>query len=157
MSSTLHRKTSSLLFFSFCTIEVQEEIANKVKTNSYSPYSKFRVGAALLSQSGEIYTGVNVENSSFGLTNCAERTAVFKAVSEGEKKFRTIVIVSDAEDCISHCGACRQVLMEVCGKDLEVGEQCYATTSGCIETFDGFWPGPAYPRPPSDRHDRTDA
>jgi len=96
------------------------QIAIKVKTNSYSPYSKFRVGAALLSESGNIYTGVNVENSSFGLTNCAERTAVFNAVSEGERKFKTIVIASDAEDFIPPCGACRQVLMEVCGKDLDV-------------------------------------
>ncbi len=96
------------------------QIANKVKANSYSPYSKFRVGAALLTQEGEIYTGVNVENSSYGLTNCAERTAVFKAVSEGEKNFRTIVITSDADDFIPPCGACRQVLMEICGKDLEV-------------------------------------
>ncbi len=96
------------------------QIANKVKANSYSPYSKFRVGAALLTQEGEIYTGVNVENSSYGLTNCAERTAIFKAVSEGEKNFRTIVITSDADDFIPPCGACRQVLMEICGKDLEV-------------------------------------
>jgi len=96
------------------------QIAHKAKKNSYSPYSKFRVGAVLVTDEGNMYTGVNVENSSYGLTNCAERTAVFKAVTEGEKKFRTIVLVSDAEDFISPCGACRQVLMEVCGKDLEV-------------------------------------
>lgn len=96
------------------------QIANKAKSHSYSPYSKFRVGAALLTDKGDIYTGVNVENSSYGLTNCAERTAVFKAVSEGERHFKTIVIASDAEDFIPPCGACRQVLMEVCGKDLEV-------------------------------------
>ena len=96
------------------------QIANKAKINSYSPYSKFRVGAVLVTDEGNMYTGVNVENSSYGLTNCAERTAVFKAVTEGEKKFKTIVIVSDSEDFISPCGACRQVLMEVCGKDLEV-------------------------------------
>lgn len=96
------------------------QIAHKAKINSYSPYSKFRVGAVLVSEEGNLYTGVNVENSSYGLTNCAERTAVFKAVTEGEKKFKTIVIVSDSEDFIPPCGACRQVLMEVCGKDLEV-------------------------------------
>lgn len=96
------------------------DLANKVKVNSYSPYSKFRVGAVLVTSKGEFYTGVNVENSSYSLTNCAERTAVFKAISEGERKFRTIVIVSDAEDFIPPCGACRQVLMETCGKDLEV-------------------------------------
>jgi len=96
------------------------QIANKVKANSYSPYSNFRVGAVLLSESGNLFTGVNVENSSYGLTNCAERTAVFKAISEGEKNFKTIVLASDAEDFITPCGACRQVLMEICGKDLEV-------------------------------------
>ncbi|MCB0743059.1 MAG: cytidine deaminase [Ignavibacteriae bacterium] len=96
------------------------QIANKAKTRAYSPYSKFRVGAALITEQGDIYTGVNVENSSYGLTNCAERTAVFKAVSEGESKFKSIVITSDAEDFITPCGACRQVLMEICGKDLEV-------------------------------------
>ena len=96
------------------------QIANKVKLNSYSPYSNFKVGAVLLSESGNLYTGVNVENSSYGLTNCAERPAVFKAISEGDKNFKTIVLVSDAEDFITPCGACRQVLMEICGKDLEV-------------------------------------
>lgn len=96
------------------------QIANKAKTRAYSPYSKFRVGAALITEQGDIYTGVNVENSSYGLTNCAERTAVFKAVSEGESKFKSIVITSDAEDFITPCGACRQVLMEICGKDLEI-------------------------------------
>ncbi|MBK8946569.1 MAG: cytidine deaminase [Ignavibacteriae bacterium] len=96
------------------------QIANAAKLKAYAPYSKFRVGAALLSENGEIYTGVNIENSSYGLTNCAERTAIFKAVSEGETKFKTIVITSDAEDFISPCGACRQVMMEISGKNLEV-------------------------------------
>jgi cytidine deaminase len=96
------------------------QIANDVKLKAYAPYSHFRVGAALLGESGDIYTGVNVENASYGLTNCAERTAVFKAVSEGETKFKTIVLTSDAEDFITPCGACRQVMMEICGKDLEV-------------------------------------
>jgi cytidine deaminase len=96
------------------------QIANKVKSNSYSPYSKFRVGAVLVSEEGNLYSGVNVENSSYGLTNCAERSAIFKAVSEGERKFKTIVIASDAEDFITPCGACRQVMIEICGKDLDV-------------------------------------
>jgi cytidine deaminase len=96
------------------------QIANKVKSNSYSPYSKFRVGAVLVSEEGNLYSGVNVENSSYGLTNCAERSAIFKAVTEGERKFKTIVIASDAEDFITPCGACRQVMMEICGKDLDV-------------------------------------
>ncbi|MCW8849518.1 MAG: cytidine deaminase [Melioribacteraceae bacterium] len=96
------------------------QIANKVKVNSYSPYSKFRVGAVLVTDEGTLYSGVNVENASYGLTNCAERSAIFNAVSSGERKFKTIVLVSDAEDFITPCGACRQVLMEIGGKDLEV-------------------------------------
>lgn len=96
------------------------QIAKKVKSNSYSPYSKFRVGAVLVSEEGNLYSGVNVENSSYGLTNCAERTAIFKAITEGERKFKTIVIASDAEEFITPCGACRQVMMEICGKDLDV-------------------------------------
>ena len=96
------------------------QIANKVKLNSYSPYSNFRVGAVVVTDEGTLYSGVNVENASYGLTNCAERTAIFNAVSSGERKFKTIVLVSDSEDFITPCGACRQVLMEICGKDLEV-------------------------------------
>lgn len=96
------------------------QIANKVKLNSYSPYSKFRVGAVVVTDEGTLYSGVNVENASYGLTNCAERTAIFNAVSAGERKFKTVVLVSDSEDFITPCGACRQVLMEIGGKDLEV-------------------------------------
>ncbi|PID63334.1 MAG: cytidine deaminase [Ignavibacteriae bacterium] len=96
------------------------QLAVKAKKNAYAPYSNFRVGAILVTENGNLYSGVNVENSSYGLTNCAERTAVFKAVSEGETKFKTIMLSSDAEDFITPCGACRQVLMEICGKDLEV-------------------------------------
>lgn len=96
------------------------QIANKTKKNSYSPYSKFRVSAVLVTDDGTLYTGVNVENSSYGLTNCAERSALFSAVSAGERKFKTILLVSDAEDFITPCGACRQVLMEVCGPELDV-------------------------------------
>ena len=96
------------------------QIANKVKLNSYSPYSNFRVGAVVVTDEGTLYSGVNVENASYGLTNCAERTAIFNAVSSGERKFKTIVLVSDSEDFITPCGACRQVLMEICGEDLEV-------------------------------------
>ena len=96
------------------------QIAIKAKTHSYSPYSKFKVGAVLVAKDGSLYSGVNVENSSFGLTNCAERTALFKAVSEGQREFKTIVLASDANDFIPPCGACLQVLNEVCGPELEV-------------------------------------
>ncbi len=89
--------------------------AHKAKKNSYSPYSKFRVGAALLTSSGKIITGCNIENSSFSLTICAERTALFKAVSEGHKRFKAIVIASDSSSFIPPCGACRQVLSDLAG------------------------------------------
>ncbi|HOV53578.1 MAG TPA: cytidine deaminase [Fervidobacterium sp.] len=87
-------------------------IAKDVMKNAYVPYSNFKVGAALLTKSGKIYTGVNIENSSFGLTNCAERTAIFKAISEGEREFETLVVVADTEEPVSPCGACRQVMSE---------------------------------------------
>ncbi|HZY10594.1 MAG TPA: cytidine deaminase [Bacteroidota bacterium] len=89
--------------------------ATDAKRYSYSPYSKFRVGAALLTNSGRIYTGCNIENSSFGLTICAERTALFKAISEGRKNFKALAISTDSKDYISPCGACRQVMMDLVG------------------------------------------
>ncbi len=79
---------------------------------SYSPYSKFKVGAALASKSGKIYTGCNIENASYGATNCAERTAIFKAVSEGETDFSAIAIVSSDGGPTYPCGICRQVIAE---------------------------------------------
>lgn len=87
--------------------------AQKAKRYSYSPYSKFRVGAALLTTDGKIYTGCNIENSSYGLTICAERTAIFNAISQGARKFRALAIVSDYGDFTPPCGACRQVLMDL--------------------------------------------
>ena len=87
--------------------------------HSYSPYSQFRVGAALLTESGGVYTGCNIESSSFSLTICAERTALFKAVSEGKRKFKAIAISADASEFISPCGACRQVMMDLAG-DIDV-------------------------------------
>ena len=79
---------------------------------SYTPYSNFKVGAALLTKSGKIYTGCNIENASYGLTNCAERTAIFKAVSEGHTKFKALAVVADTEGPCAPCGACRQVISE---------------------------------------------
>lgn len=93
--------------------------AIKAKANAYAPYSKFRVGAALLTKSGEIFTGCNVENASYGLTNCAERTAIFKAVSEGHQDFVALALVTDLEEYASPCGACRQVMVEF-GQDYDV-------------------------------------
>lgn len=97
------------------------ELAVKAAENSYSQYSHFCVGAALIAENGEVYTGCNVENASFSLTNCAERTAVFKAVSDGNTKFYAIAIAGSSTDdfstpCIP-CGACLQVLSEFCRDD----------------------------------------
>ena len=94
-------------------------LARQASKHSFSPYSRFRVGAALLTRSGKVYTGCNIENSSYGLTICAERTALFKAVSEGEKQFVAIAVASDQDDFTPPCGACRQVMMDLAG-DIDV-------------------------------------
>ena len=86
--------------------------AKETMKNAYAPYSKFQVGAALLAKDGRVFTGCNVENASYGATNCAERTAVFKAVSEGCREFDAIAIVASSGDFASPCGICRQVLAE---------------------------------------------
>lgn len=100
-----------------------KELAQKAieaKSKAHASYSNFHVGAALLTESGKIYQGANIENSSYSLTICAERTAVFQAILDGERIFRSIAIAGDTEDYLSPCGACRQVLLDLCGKDLEV-------------------------------------
>ncbi|HEM3721498.1 cytidine deaminase [Streptococcus suis] len=96
------------------------ELAVKNSQKAYVPYSKFPVSAVLIAKTGEIFTGVNIENASFGLTNCAERTAIFKAISEGVKDFSEIIIYGETEKPISPCGACRQVMAEFFDKDLKV-------------------------------------
>lgn len=89
------------------------EIAKEARENSYSPFSNFKVGAALLTKSGNVYKGCNVENSAYGPSNCAERTAVFSAVANGERDFVAIAIVGgDCQDYCYPCGVCRQVLVE---------------------------------------------
>ena len=88
------------------------ECAIEARQQSYSPYSNFAVGAALLCEDGTIYKGCNIENASYGLTNCAERTAIFKAISEGHRKFKALAVVADTEGPCSPCGACRQVMKE---------------------------------------------
>lgn len=95
-------------------------IATNALTNAYVPYSHFPVGACLVTKEGKTYQGVNIENASYGLTNCAERTAIFKAVSEGERDFQHLVIAGNTPDPISPCGACRQVMAEFCGPDMAV-------------------------------------
>jgi len=87
-------------------------IAVEASEKAYAPYSKFAVGAALECDDGTVFTGCNIENAAYGCTNCAERTAVFKAVSEGKREFRRIAIFADTEDYCMPCGTCRQVLNE---------------------------------------------
>lgn len=94
--------------------------AEEAKKKSYSPYSNFRVGAALLTNDGKIFKGTNIESASYSLTICAERVAVFDAILKGKRNFKAIAITSDMNDFISPCGACRQVLYEHCGGDLDV-------------------------------------
>lgn len=86
--------------------------AMEAKQNAYAPYSGFPVGAALLTEAGDIYTGCNIECSSYGGTNCAERTAIFKAISEGERNIEAIAVISGSDDYIYPCGICRQVIAE---------------------------------------------
>jgi cytidine deaminase len=88
------------------------EKAKRARERAYAPYSKFKVGAALLTRNGKVYTGANVENATFGLTVCAERVALFKAVTGGERDFVEIAVVADKDEPITPCGACRQVLSE---------------------------------------------
>ena len=100
-----------------------KELAQKAisaKSKALPPYSNFHVGAALLTEDGKIYLGGNIENSSYSLTICAERVAVFKAISEGERNFKAIAIASDDSDFCPPCGACRQVLNDLCGGKLDV-------------------------------------
>lgn len=94
--------------------------AAKAAGKAYAPYSHFRVGAALLASNGIVFTGCNVENASFGLTNCAERTALFTAVAAGKKKFLAMAIVTSGKRTPYPCGACRQVLAEFCKPSLPV-------------------------------------
>lgn len=97
---------------------VQQAI--NAKSRAMPTYSNFHVGAALLGKSGKVYLGANIEISSYGLTICAERTAAFSAIIEGEREFEAIAIAGDSDEYISPCGACRQVLVELCGKGLQV-------------------------------------
>ena len=95
------------------------EDALAARRNAHAPYSKFQVGAALEDADGRVYLGCNVENATYGLSICAERVAVFKAISEGAKKFQRIAVSADTETLTPPCGSCRQILWEFCG-DIEV-------------------------------------
>ncbi|MCB2294470.1 cytidine deaminase [Clostridium algoriphilum] len=114
--------------------------ALEARKNSYSPYSKFKVGAAVLTEDGKIYTGCNIENASYGATNCAERTAIFKAVSEGHKTIKAIAIVGVENGYTYPCGICRQVIAEFASEDTEIilgkSENDYL-----VKTLDEILPG----------------
>jgi cytidine deaminase len=96
------------------------EAAKCAREHSYSPYSGYAVGAAVAAESGKVYTGCNVENSSYGATICAERNAIFKAVSEGERKFTKIAVAGSTDDPAYPCGICRQVMSEFASEDFYV-------------------------------------
>lgn len=93
--------------------------AFEVRKNAHAPFSKFQVGAALEDDTGRVHTGCNIENATYGLTLCAERVAVFKAISEGARKFRRIAVAADTDVLTPPCGACRQILWEFCG-DIDI-------------------------------------
>jgi len=93
--------------------------ALKTRENAHAPFSRFKVGAAVEDVDGRIFTGCNVENATYGLTVCAERIAVFKAISEGARKFRRVAVIADTDVLTPPCGACRQILWEFCG-DIEI-------------------------------------
>jgi cytidine deaminase len=100
------------------SIEETEELikaAQDVREKAYAPYSDFKVGAAVRTKEGKIYTGCNVESASYGLTVCAERVAIWKAVSEGEKEFTHVAVVADTQELTPPCGVCRQIIWEFCG------------------------------------------
>lgn len=101
----------------------REELIEEAKIamdKAYVPYSKFKVGAALLTEDGKVYHGCNIENAAYSMANCAERTALFKAFSEGERKFTMLAVVADTDRPVSPCGACRQVIAELCPNDIKI-------------------------------------
>jgi len=116
------------------------EAARQAREHAHAPFSGFRVGAAVQEASGAIHTGSNVENATYGLTICAERVAIFKALSEGARKFRRVAVVADTEALTPPCGACRQILWEFCG-DVEI---VLANLKGKAETLRL---GAMFPRP----------
>jgi cytidine deaminase len=101
-------------------IEKLIEESKKAREKAYVPYSNFQVGAALLTTDGKVYHGCNIENAAYSMCNCAERTALFKAYSEGDRDFKMLAVVADTDRPCSPCGACRQVISELCPRDMKV-------------------------------------
>ncbi|WNS74337.1 cytidine deaminase [Bacillus sp. DTU_2020_1000418_1_SI_GHA_SEK_038] len=101
-------------------VEKLIEEAKVARERAYVPYSKFKVGAALLTSEGKVYHGCNIENAAYSMCNCAERTAIFKAYSEGDRNFKALAVIADTDRPCSPCGACRQVIAELCPKDMQV-------------------------------------
>lgn len=114
--------------------------ALKYRENAYSPYSKFKVGAAVIMDDGNIYGGCNIENASYGATNCAERTAIFSAVAQGNKKLKAIALVGDLSTYTTPCGICRQVISEFSDENTDIilikNENDYK-----IKKLEDFFPG----------------
>lgn len=114
--------------------------AIEARKAAYTPYSKFKVGAALLTKSGEIYTGCNIENAAYPVSCCAERVAIFKAISEGVYKFKEMAVVADTDGPVAPCGSCRQVMAEFFSKEMPI----YLTNlkNDTLETtIEGLLPG----------------
>ncbi|MBP1930534.1 cytidine deaminase [Ammoniphilus resinae] len=111
------------------------ELAKEARESAYVPYSHFKVGAALLTETGKVITGFNIENAAYSLCNCAERTAIFSAYAQGIRGFKKLAVIADTPTPVTPCGACRQVLVELCPANLEVimgnlkGEQLVKTVS----------------------------
>lgn len=116
------------------------EKAYEGRKQAYTPYSNFKVGAAVLAEDGKIYTGCNIENASYGATNCAERTAIFKAISEGNRKIKAIAIVGVEDGYTYPCGICRQVIVEFADEDIKIvlGK---SPTEYVVKTMDEILPG----------------
>jgi cytidine deaminase len=106
------------------------ESAKQVREKAHAPFSEFKVGAAVETKDGRVFIGCNIESASYGLTVCAERVAIWKAVSEGEKEFTNLTVVADSEELTPPCGACRQIIWEFCG-DVPV---TFANLTGSVET-----------------------
>jgi len=105
--------------------------ARAAREHARAPFSHFKVGAAVLARSGQLFGGCNIENASYGLTLCAERVAIFKAISEGERTFEAVAVVTDTDTLTPPCGACRQIIWEFCG-DVEV---ILANLAGRVEVY----------------------